>query len=95
MTQPSKLMCQLGSLSRGLDKENPEFEPKSRYQLTLKLRKVAKSVKKLEEQEFSGFCVINSARDIALDLIDGLKLNKSAQIEERLLELIQVLDGEE
>ena len=37
MKQPSKLMCQLGSLSR-LDKENSEFEPKSRDKLALKLK---------------------------------------------------------
>ena len=43
MKQPSKLMCQPGSLSRGLDKENSEFEPKSRDKLALKLRKVVNS----------------------------------------------------
>nr|EKU2460523.1 hypothetical protein [Acinetobacter baumannii] len=51
MKQPSKLMCQLGSLSRGLDKENSEFEPKSRDKLALKLRKVVNSAQKLEAQE--------------------------------------------
>lgn len=39
-------MCQLGSLSRGLDKENSEFEPKSRDKLALKLRKVVKECPK-------------------------------------------------
>lgn len=88
-------MCQLGSLSRGLDKENSEFEPKSRYKLALKLRKVVKSAEKLEKQEFEWFCRINSARDIALDLKDGLGLKSGAEIEKQLIQIVQALDGVE
>lgn len=80
MKQPSKLMCQLGSLSRGLDKENSEFEPKSRDKLALKLRKVVNSAQKLEAQEFDLFCRINGARDIVLDLMDGLGLRKALRL---------------
>lgn len=95
MKQPSKLMCQLGSLSRGLDKENSEFEPKSRYKLALKLRKVVKSSEKLEEQEFEWFCRINGARDIAIDLMDGLGLKSGAEIEKQLIHILEALDGVE
>ncbi|HCG3439783.1 hypothetical protein [Acinetobacter baumannii] len=95
MKQPSKLMCQLGSLSRGLDKENSEFEPKSRDKLALKLRKVVNSAQKLEAQEFDLFCRINGARDIVLDLMDGLGLKKSAEIEKQLILILDALDGVE
>lgn len=95
MKQPTKLMCQLGSLSRGLDKENSEFEPKPRYKLALKLRKVVKSAEKLETQEFEWFCRINGARDIAIDLMDGLGLKSSAEIEKQLIHILEALDGVE
>ncbi len=88
-------MCQLGSLSRGLDKENPEFKSKSRDKLALKLRKIVNSAQKLEAQEFDLFCRINGARDIALDLIDGLGLKKVAEIEKQLMLILEALDGVE
>lgn len=88
-------MCQLGSLSRGLDKENSEFEPKSRYKLALKLRKVVKNTQKLEEEEFNGFCIINSARDVTLDLLDSLEAKSKDDIKTRLVELMEILEGVE
>ncbi|KAF1027108.1 MAG: hypothetical protein GAK29_00914 [Acinetobacter bereziniae] len=95
MKQPSKLMCQLGSLSRGLDKENPEFEPKSRYKLALKLRKIGKNARKLEEEEFNGFCIINSARDATLDLLDSLENKSKDDIKKSLVGLMEILEGVE
>lgn len=95
MTQPSKLMCQLGSLSRGLDKEGPEFEPRSRYKLALKLRKVVKNTQKLEEEEFNSFCIINSARDATLNLLDKLETDSKDDIKHKLVELMEILDGVE
>ena len=52
MNEPSKLMCQLASVSRGLDVEHPEYKRKSRTDLAVKLRKVMTSVDYLEKQEF-------------------------------------------
>lgn len=95
MTQPSKLMCQLGSLSRGLDKENSEFEPKSRYKLALKLRKIVKNTQKLEEEEFNSFCIINSARDATLNLLDKLETDSKNDIKQSLIELMEILEGVE
>lgn len=88
-------MCQLGSLSRGLDKENSEFEPRSRYNLALKLRKVVKNTQKLEEEEFNGFCIINSARDATLNLLDKLETDSKDDIKNKLIELMEILDGVE
>ncbi|UOH16938.1 hypothetical protein [Acinetobacter sp. NyZ410] len=95
MTQPSKLMCQLGSLSRGLDKENPEFEPKSRYKLALKLRKIGENARKLEEDEFNGFFIINSARDATLDLLESVNVKSKEDIKQSLVELMEILEGVE
>ncbi|WP_333668635.1 hypothetical protein [Acinetobacter guillouiae] len=88
-------MCQLGSLSRGLDKENPEFEPKSRYKLALKLRKIGENARKLEEGEFNGFCIINSARDVTLDLLESLDTKSKDDIKKSLVELMEILEGVE
>jgi len=88
-------MCQLGSLSRGLDKENPEFEPKSRYKLALKLRKIGENARKLEEDEYNGFCIINGARDATLNLLDKLETDSKDDIKHKLIELMEILDGVE
>ncbi|WP_151805869.1 hypothetical protein [Acinetobacter bereziniae] len=95
MKQPSKIMCQLGSLSRGLDKENSEFESKSRYKLALKLRKIIKNTQKLEEEEFNGFCIINSARDATLDLLESVNVKSKDDIKQSLVGLMEILEGVE
>ncbi|HFD0955894.1 TPA: hypothetical protein ACF1B1_001949 [Acinetobacter baumannii] len=53
------------------------------------------SAQKLEAQEFDLFCRINGARDIVLDLMDGLGLKKGAEIEKQLILILDALDGVE
>ena len=69
MNEPSKLMCQLASISRGLDVEHPEHKRKSRIDLAVKLRKAISAVSSLEKQEHDMSTCLHIIRDCAIGLL--------------------------
>jgi hypothetical protein len=96
MTQPSKLMCNLSSLSRGLDVENPEHNRKSRTKLSLKLRRVIAQVQQLEELENNEFIDLHIIKDMALNLIEDIKNNvPHEQLAVHAVAILLAAEGEE
>lgn len=96
MTQPSKLMCNLSSLSRGLDVENPEHNRKSRAKLSLKLRSIIAQVQQLEELEHNQSMDLHVVSELTIALIGAIKSNASyEQLTEHAAEILLAAKGEE
>ena len=90
MIPPSKLMCQLAYIHRGLDKEQEEYKKKSRYDLALKLRKVVDGVAELEKKEYdSSFRVILN-RDSAISILEAI--DQGAPIEDLRVYALEIID---
>jgi hypothetical protein len=96
MNEPSKLMCQLAYISRGMDIEHPEYKRKSRSDLAIRLRKVIKSVSDLEKQELDQSFSLHAVNDCVITLLDAIE--KSADLEtikEHALEIFKAMDEEQ
>lgn len=93
MNEPSKLMCQLASISRGLDVEHPEYKRKSRTDLAVKLRKVMTSVDYLEKQEFNSSICLHAVEDCAIGLLGAIEKGADSEtLKEYALEIINALE---
>nr|WP_314523816.1 hypothetical protein [uncultured Acinetobacter sp.] len=90
MNEPSKLMCQLATVSRGLDVEHPEFKRKSRADLAVKLRKAITSVSHLEKQEFDQSICLHTIKDCAIGLLD--QIGKGAELDTLKLYALEILN---
>lgn len=89
MNSPSKIMCQLASVSRGLDVEHPEYKRKSRVDLAVKLRKAITSVSYLEGQEHDQSISLHNIKDSAISLLD--EIEKGADLETLKVYALEIL----
>lgn len=91
MKTPSKLMCQLASLSRGLDHEQHEYRKKSRYELSLKLRKITNRIQELEAQEHDSFIRLTVANDCGISMLEAI--NQGAPIEDLRAYAVDIIEA--
>lgn len=75
MITPSKLMCQLAFVTRGLDVENSEFSKKNRKKLAEKLRSIITNVSNLEEQETDQCIRLHMVQDCVISLLEEIGSN--------------------
>lgn len=86
-------MCQLASISRGLDVEHPEHKRRSRAKLAVKLRKAITSVANLEKQEFDWSIQLHTMRDCAISLLS--EIEKGADLETLKVYALEILNAAE
>lgn len=91
MNEPSKLMCRLASIRRGLDVEHPEYKRKSRTDLAVKLRKVMKSADYLEKQEFNSSICLHTVEDCAIGLLG--EIEKGSDLETLKVYALEILNA--
>lgn len=93
MNSPSKLMCQLASLSRGLDVENTEHKKKSRSELAVKLRSIITLTDNLEKQELDQSVSLFSVKDCTIKLLEEIENGANpAKLKEYALGILEILD---
>lgn len=91
MNSPSKLMCKLASVSRGLDVEHPEYKRKSRVDLADKLRSAITSVSHLERQENEKSICLHSIKDCAIRLLNDIE--KGVELETLKVCALEILNA--
>ena len=94
MTTESKLIKQLENIKTGLLHEEHEYLNESRKKLRYKLTKAISLAKKLEQEEFSSFVKIVSARDIAFSILECADRGEIDDIRDYAIELLETIDEE-